>query len=189
MLFSGSYFHLVDQKKTKKKKISLFQKVKSKKEKKVLHSFSYSFPFHFKFSPSLPLYNFPSFSVHFCSFPCLSFPGRLAKISRWKTSGGTLPPCLLRHCKRHRNVKTNDKKFRYALYIYHIIYKNLRQFSVHSIPGHSLMSGGIIDERRSTINNTHIKVKLIASNYQMLQNHHISGCDLLASVIDPNMMG
>ena len=78
---------------TPKNKFQWFQNMKSKD-----HTSS---PSIFNFPPSLSQFSF--FSSPFSLFLCLYFPGRLAKISQWKTSGGTLPPTpirLLRHCFR-----------------------------------------------------------------------------------------
>ena len=65
-----------------------------KKKKKDLCSFSYLSPFPpFPFQLLLLFLNFPLFPPFFLS-PI--FPGRSAKISRWKMFGGTLPPPLPR---------------------------------------------------------------------------------------------
>ena len=72
---------------------------KKKKKKKSPHLFLWLSYFHFQFS-SFPFFNFPSFPLNFHPFPffpSLFFPDMSAKICRSEVSGGTLPPCLLRH--------------------------------------------------------------------------------------------
>ena len=71
---------------------------KGKSEKRSYAHFYILLPLRFLIS-HLPFHNFPSF-FFFPYFLCLYFLGRSAKISRWKTSGSTLPPPpprLLRH--------------------------------------------------------------------------------------------
>ena len=59
------------------------KKKKKKKKKKVISSFFNFSSFHFQFS---------FFSAPFSLFPCLSFPGTSAEISRSEVLGGTLSP-------------------------------------------------------------------------------------------------
>ena len=80
------------------------QKNKKQKTKQQQNKIPSTFNFY------LPFFDFPSFLLHFPLFPCLSFPGRSAKISQWEMSGDTLPPAppppptprLLHHCLEYR---------------------------------------------------------------------------------------
>ena len=70
-----------------------FKKWQAKKKKKVLCLFSSFFTSIFNFPPLRIFLLF--LSIFHSSLPL--FPGRSAKSSQWKMSGGTLPPHLLHH--------------------------------------------------------------------------------------------
>ena len=80
--------------KWKAKKEKKEKKRKEKKERKKKSSYFVTFLLPFHFPPSLFQFSFFFFSI-FSFFPCLSFSGRLAEISRWKVSGGghSAPNC------------------------------------------------------------------------------------------------
>ena len=110
-----------------KNKFQWFWKVKNKKKKKKKKE---------KESPLLVLYfvTFPSFFFIFPFFPCLSFPGRSAKISCWEVSGGHCLPRLLCHWQFVDEIETNITVF--VHWIIQICYRFIelyRSYSHHNL--------------------------------------------------------